>query len=150
MKLPNYVFLSLLITLVFICSCASIDSDKTTQNSTNGLYKDGVYSNSLEKDYEGYETTAITKVENGKIVSIDWKIYDTNNKRFFDSTYEEVFKGNDTYIQQCRDNMVGVRKFGPQLLQTQDIDKVDAITGATWCYNKFKEVAKKALVEAKK
>jgi major membrane immunogen (membrane-anchored lipoprotein) len=113
-----------------------------------GVYKNGSYEGKTAKDYEGYNALALIEVKKGFINSVVWKIYDNNLKRYFDATYEQVYAGNPVYIQQCKDNMKGMVAFGPRLMQTQSIDSVEAITGATWCYRKFKEVVKIALKDA--
>ena len=56
------------------------------------IYRDGTYKAQTQPDYEGYFTKAEVTVKDGKIVSIDWSIYDANrNYKPFDEKYEEVF-----------------------------------------------------------
>ncbi len=112
-------------------------------------YKDGTYSVETKPDHEGYFTKAEVHIEKGRITSIDWNIFDTNREdRIFDETYEEVFAGNERYKQQCRDDLKGAKTYSSKLVETQDIDAVDAVTGATWTNLKFKEAAQLALNEA--
>lgn len=136
-----------MISILIVCS-----RDKTvagnTENDPSGRYIDGVYEGQSDIDWEGYRTTTAIQVTGGKIRIVDWQIYDNYRKRYFDETYETVYTGNTLYIQQCRDNMVGMRTFGPKLIETQDVDLVDNITGATWCHRKFREVVKIALADA--
>jgi major membrane immunogen (membrane-anchored lipoprotein) len=115
------------------------------------MYRDGTYKAQTEPDYEGYFTKAEVMVKDGKITSVDWSIYDANrNDKPFDENYEEVFAGNDYYTEQSRSDWKGSRTYGPKLIETQDPDGVDAVSGATWTNNKFKEIVKKALEEAGK
>jgi major membrane immunogen (membrane-anchored lipoprotein) len=141
------------IQVVFLSMCSKeYAKDGVTSADTisvqSGNYKNGDYEGQTKIDYEGYHAFAQIKVAGGYIDRVDWGIFDNNRKRNFDSTYEEVYAGNALYQQQCRDNIVGMEAFGPKLIGTQDIDKVDGITGATWCYNKFKEVVKITLKDA--
>jgi major membrane immunogen (membrane-anchored lipoprotein) len=112
-----------------------------------GALKDGTYLYKGKNDGEGYHVEGTMAVSNGNIRSMEWKIID-NTGRVFDETYEEVYKGNDTYIQQCRDNWKGILTFVPALLEKQDPAQVDAVSGATWAYNKFEEAAKALLEQA--
>lgn len=111
------------------------------------VHKDGKYTVESKPDYEGYYTKATVVIKNGKIESIDWNIYDSK-KRVFDEAYEEVFGNNQHYREQCRKDLSGSKIYGPKLIQVQNIDEVDAISGATWANKKFKEVVKLALEQA--
>ena len=130
-------------------SCKDSAKNPITGPETTGVYKNGVYEGTTKKDYEGYNADASIEVKQGSIATVLWSIYDNNRNRYFDATYEQVYAGNPVYMQQCRDNMKGMVAYGPKLIETQDIDKVDCITGATWCHNKFKEVVNIALKDAK-
>jgi major membrane immunogen (membrane-anchored lipoprotein) len=116
--------------------------------SGRGIYKNGLYEGATAKDMEGYHASAALKVWGNRIQSVEWGIYDNNRHRFFDSTYEEVYADYPPYIQQCRDNMKGMVAYGPRLIETQSVDSVECITGATWCFNKFKQVIRIALKDA--
>jgi major membrane immunogen (membrane-anchored lipoprotein) len=143
------VMLVLIPVLLAGPSCKKSGEDNPLGPQTGGLYKNGVYEGSLPRDGEGYSTSTRIEVSGNRIADVDWSIYDNNLKRYFDETYEEVYTGNPTYMQQCRDNMRGMLAYGPKLIMTQEIDSVDVITLATWCHNKFKQVVKKALVDAR-
>jgi major membrane immunogen (membrane-anchored lipoprotein) len=133
--------------LLFL-SCKKSEKTSILGPETTGGYKDGIYEGRTTKDTEGYNATASVEVKKGFISTVGWKIYDNNLKRYFDSTYEDVYTGNATYIQQCRDNMKGMAAYGPRLIETQNVDSVDVITGATWCHIKFKQVVKITLKDA--
>ena len=151
MKPVFHLFLAALFMTVFIIACSGTDT--ITQNDLSddaGNYINGTYEGQTQIDHEGYHASASVKVTQGLISIVDWNIYDNNLNRYFDETYEEVYTGNELYMQQCRDNMIGMNAFGPKLIETQNIDSVDNITGATWCYKKFKEVIGISLQEAYK
>ena len=156
------------VTFVLVSGC-SIESTKRTSDSTKMLevgetttpvtsmnetttavvtYKDGIYEAKTGVDGEGYYTQAKIEIKDGKIISVDWKIVDDVRKRDFDDTYEEVFIGNEAYINQSRGDMIGVNSYGPLLIEAQKLSDVDAISGATWSYGKFKSVIHKVLQEA--
>ncbi len=150
-----------LLTAAFLCACGSEPAagtpagpvpDSSASPSVTvsaGPYKDGTYQYRGKKDSEWYHVEATMVISNGAIQSMEWFIVDENKDRVFDETYEEVY-GYELYIQQCRDNWKGMQTFVPALLETQDPDEVDAVSGATWAYDKFEEAAKALLEQAKK
>ncbi len=115
--------------------------------SGGGPLKDGQFegtSRSVYIDEPLYGSIRIT-VENAKISRVEFAIRDSSRHVFFDSEYEKYMEGNNLYIQQCRKDWKGVLSYPDSLVKYQDIDKVDAISGATWSYNIFKASVKKAL-----
>jgi len=142
-------FLTTFMIMALISTCSKDRSivDQSPQNNS-GKYINGNYQGQTVVDHEGYHALASVQIVQNCIAVADWQIYDNNSKRFFDETYEEVYKGIPLYQQQCRDNMAGMVTFGPRLIETQDLNAVDNITGATWCYKKFKEVMEITLKDA--
>jgi major membrane immunogen (membrane-anchored lipoprotein) len=86
-----------------------------------------------------YFTKGVMKVENSKIVQFDWEIRDAaRNDKLFDDKYgDDVFSGSEAYKKQCVENLAGMKAYAPRLIETQDISKVDAVTGATWAHSQF-------------
>jgi major membrane immunogen (membrane-anchored lipoprotein) len=116
------------------------------------IYKDGIYHGSSRSIYTAepyYGQVAIT-VKNGKFTHVDFFVRDSAKHEYFDGTYEKYFAGNDEYINQCRNDWKGVQSYPDSLLKYQDINKVDAISGATWSYNLFKASVNEALILAEK
>lgn len=114
------------------------------------MYKDGVYEVETLPDYEGYYAKARLTIKDDIITDVDWCIYDSNrNNRPFDDTYGEVFKEYPLYVKQCIDDWNGSKEYGPKLIGTQDLQQVDAVSGATWTNNVFKAVVDMALEKAK-
>ena len=120
--------------------------------SQPGIYKDGTYKGKSRSIYtaEPYYGFVEVTVENGCMKKIDFRIIDTTKNEIFDSVYEKHFIGNDEYIQQCRNDWNGVKTYPKNLLKRQDVEKLDAITGATWSYRIFTSSVKEALKNAKK
>jgi major membrane immunogen (membrane-anchored lipoprotein) len=116
------------------------------------VYKDGAFKGTSRSVYTSepyYGHTTLT-IEKGKIVNVDFKVRDSVQHELFDGKYEKHYAGNPEYIQQCRNDWKGVQSYPDSLLKYQDINKVDAISGATWSYNLFKASAQEALNNAKK
>jgi len=62
--------------------------------------------------------------------------------------YEERFKDIPEYMEQCRNEWKAINIFPNIFLEKQQIDNLDAITGATWAYNMFKSSLAEALKKA--
>ncbi len=116
--------------------------------SFNLPYKDGNYHGSSRASYnnEPYYGFARIRVENGQIVKVVFFVRDSAKQEIFDGKYERHFAGNDLYVQQCRNDWKGIQSYPDSLLKYQDIDQIDAISGATWSYNLFKASVKEAFV----
>jgi imidazolonepropionase-like amidohydrolase len=120
------------------------------EETASETYRGGVYEVQDAPDVEGYFCKAKVTIANQKIMGVEWNIFDRNrSNRIFDETYEEVYAGNKLYQQQCQDDLKGTKTYGPKLVETQDLHKVDAVTGATWAHKKFVNIMKSALEKAK-
>lgn len=120
--------------------------------SADKPYKDGNYSAMSRGDYTDelyYGCTRIV-VEKGKMIKVEFFVRDSAKHEYLDDKYEKNFAGNNEYIQQCRNDWKGIQTYPDRLLKCQDINKVDAITGATWSFNLFKASVHEALSTAKK
>jgi len=60
------------------------------------------------------------------------------------------YAGNPEYMQQCVNEEHGIEAYPQLLMESQNFDNVDAITGATWSYNIFMASAELALQDAHK
>ncbi len=125
--------------------------DKAIQD-TSCIYKDGSYEGKSRSSYtdEPYWGSVRITVKNGSFTEINFMIRDSNLHETFNENYEKHFQENPLYIQQCRNDWEGVKTYPEKLSETQNPDKIDAISGATWSYNIFKASAKEALINAKK
>ncbi len=115
-------------------------------------YVDGVYNGTSRSVYvnEPYFGTATIVISNGKFSSVSFFIRDSVKHEWFDEKYERHFEGNEQYIQQCRNDLKGVRSYPETLLKCQDPDEVDCMSGATWSYNIFRASVEEALKKAVK
>ena len=114
--------------------------------SKKGTYTDGLYK-AIEKDFDdrGWRSAVAVIVEDGKIVSA---LFDEYNK---DALYKNV---DEDYAE----NMQGQSGTTPakaaealtkSLLEKQDPNGVDAVSGATGTFESFKSLANEALANAK-
>ena len=114
-------------------------------------YKDGTYTGASRDSYtaEPYWGIIKVKIENGAFAGISFMVRDSNLHETFDGSYEKHFEGNQVYIEQCRNDWKGVQSYPERLMESQDIGKVDVVSGATWSYNIFKASLEEALKTAK-
>jgi major membrane immunogen (membrane-anchored lipoprotein) len=124
---------------------------KLSQDTTR-RFKDGIYEGKSQSEYAAEPFWGIVriKVENGLFAGIDFLIRDSALHETFNEKYEIHFKDIPEYVEQCRNDWKGVQTYPLILNQAQDVDKVDAMSGATWSYNIFKASAKDALKDAGK
>jgi len=114
------------------------------------LYKDGDYEGKSQGGYtdEPYWGIVNIKIENGIYSQISFMIRDTSLHESLSKKYAVHFKDNPVYVRQCRKDSKGVKTYPKKLIKHQDIDKVDAISGATWSCNIFKASVNEALKKA--
>lgn len=113
-------------------------------------YNDGNYTGISRSVYtaEPYYGIAEIEIVNGKISRVGFSIRDSLKHENFDEKYERYFAGIEEYIIQCRNDWKGVQAYPDSLLKYQDIDSVEAVSGATWSFNIFKAAVREALDSA--
>ncbi len=115
-------------------------------------YKDGIYEGQSRHIYTGepfWGRIRIT-IENGSFTRVNFMIRDSDLHETFIRKYKKHYKGNPEYIQQVKNDSKGVKIYSKELIKTQNINKIDATSGATWSYNIFKASAEEALKKAVK
>ena len=156
--MKKVAILSKLIVLCLIIPAFAINSGNevsvigSNDQDTLKNYPDGTFSGQSRSHYtdEPYWGSVSVTIKNALIKSVVFTIRDSALNEPFDSIYEKHFQGNDLYIQQCRNDWKGVQAYPGRLIKTQDINKIDAITGATWSFNIFRASLEDALEKAKK
>jgi len=114
------------------------------------LYKDGDYEGKSRAIYtdEPFWGIVRIKIENGIYSEVTFIIRDTSLHESLNKKYAVHFKDNPVYVQQCKKDSKGVKAYPKELVKEQDIDKVDAMSGATWSCNIFKASVNEALKNA--
>jgi major membrane immunogen (membrane-anchored lipoprotein) len=121
-------------------------------NDTSSNYFDGTYLGQSQAIYSGEPFWGHIQItlENGSFTNIQFVIRDSSTHEMVDSMYGVIhYFGNPGYMLQCVNGGHGIGLYPQRLLESQNLDHVDAITGATWSYNIFKATAKTALLNAK-
>ena len=111
-------------------------------------YPDGIYEGRSQDGYAGMEPywgIVKIKVEKGVFTSVNFMIRDTSIHEYVDYLYGiNNFPTIPAYKLQCIKDGNGIKTYPKKLLQTQDMGKMDATSGATWSYNIFKASVKEA------
>jgi major membrane immunogen (membrane-anchored lipoprotein) len=153
MKIPAIFIIVILLTIFLSSALFPRDlkiSDKSVQDTTI-IHKDGTYEGTSQAKYkfEPYWGSVHFTIRNGIYTDINFIIRDSNLHETFNAEYEKHFEGNADYIQQSRNDWKGVQIYPRKLSGKQDIDKIDAISGATWSYNIFRASVMDALKDTK-
>jgi len=140
------LIMALVMALVVLSGCGS----------KNVSYKDGtyegqssVYEGDEEGNGDGYGVVSITLKDN-KIVACEFTTYETDGS-LKDEEYGKA-RGNvanKDYYNKAQKAVAGAKEYARQLAEAGELDKVDAISGATINYGQFKEAVSEALKKAR-
>lgn len=136
-------------SLLFLFTGYAVINAFSQSDTTKPVIKDGVYTGKSQSGYTAEPYWGIIKltVKNGLITNINFMIRDSALHEKFTDAYAKHFEGNETYIQQTRNDWKGVNTYPAKLIEKQDLSKVDVISGATWSYNIFRSSVEQALAE---
>jgi major membrane immunogen (membrane-anchored lipoprotein) len=139
-----------LITTTSFDSRQDLNSNENTFQDTAIKYRDGTYEGLSQHIYtnEPYWGKVRIIIDKGMLTGINFIIRDSNLHETFSKKYKKHFKGNMEYIQQVLNDWKGVKTYPKKLIDSQNINKIDALSGATWSYNIFKASAGEALKKA--
>lgn len=108
--------------------------------------KNGSYEGKSSEDSRGAYGVVKLKVEGGKITQAEFIQYNGDGTVKDENYGKEA--GDENY-QKAQNALKSAVQYAEKLMETQDIKKVDAISGATSSWNQFQEAAKDALGKAK-
>jgi len=108
--------------------------------------KDGSYEGQSTPDSRGGYGTVKIEVKDGKITSAEFLQYNADGS-LKDENYGKE-SGEENY-KKAQNALESSQKYAEKLVETQNVDKVDSITGATSSWKSFQEAAKDALAKAK-
>lgn len=145
-----------LVALVAIASSLIVGCGSSPKESVPAAkiqvksYKDGTYVGKSRPDEVGAVGEVTLVIEKGKIAKADFKGLMKDGK-VKDADYGKTNGAveNPAYYNKAQNAVRAFAAYGPKLVETQDVSKVDAISGATIAYNQFNEAVKAALEKAK-
>lgn len=111
-----------------------------------GGLKDGTYEGKSSEDSRGAYGAVNLEIKDGKIAEAEFLQYNADGT-VKDENYGKE-SGDENY-QKAQNALKNSAQYAAKLVETQNLDKVDAISGATSSWNQFKEAAKDALDKAK-
>ena len=136
---------------IFLTGCGS-DELSTPKVNTYKINlsnaKDGIYTVESSLDAQLGKSVLTLTIRDKKITAAEFAGFDINGKRK-DENYGEFAATVDDY-QKAQAAVDAIKIYPAQLVETQDLSKVDAISGATISYNQFVETVTRAVEEAAK
>lgn len=129
---------AVLLTMIF-CLCL------TGCGSASGAMKDGYYTAEMKEYSHGWKEYVCILVENDTIVSIEFNAKDPSGFiKAWDNAYMENMKTvAGTYPNEY------TRLYGSRLIESQDIEAVDTVTGATSSGGNFYKLVEAAMEQAR-
>jgi major membrane immunogen (membrane-anchored lipoprotein) len=114
-------------------------------------YKDGTYKAQSSADERGAIGEITIAVQQGKITQVEFKGIQKDGK-IKDIEYGKTNGKieNQEFYNKAQQAVKGTATYAPKLVEAQDLNKVDAVAGATVSYKQFLEAGKKALGQAQK
>jgi len=112
-------------------------------------YKDGTYKAESEPDERGNNAYVEITIKDGKIADVVWK--ELSNGVEKDENYGKVngVIENEENYQKAQNALKASKSYAEKLVEVQDINKVDAVSGATHSHELFVKLVKEALNKAK-
>ena len=135
---------------VLIVSAIILGLFITTAGTPIQKFKNGVYKSESRSKYthEPYWGQIRLKIKNDKVVWLKFLIIDKEKNEVFGPKYERHYKYTPLYVTQCRNELKGMDVYKEAFSESKDMEKVDAITGATWSYDLLKSTYYAALKKA--
>jgi major membrane immunogen (membrane-anchored lipoprotein) len=113
-------------------------------------FNDGVYTGESQSRYtsEPYWGQVTLEIKDDSVKLVSFRIMDKEKNEVFGPDYERHFKDTPAYVEQCRNEVKGIKAYTEEFLKERSMEDVDAITGATWSYNLFKDAVNVTLKKA--
>ena len=121
---------------------------KTAMRKTAEGYKDGTYSGEAEVKEVGGTIKLDLVVSGGKITTVDMQNLDREGKEKGED-YGKSEPLNQGLYSIAQNSILGTDKLPGLLVESQDPDSIDAVSGATLSREAFVQAAKAALDGAK-
>jgi major membrane immunogen (membrane-anchored lipoprotein) len=145
MKKKFMLFFGMLsLSVCMLTGCGSKNYADGTYTGQSSVYE------SDDSNGNGYGVVNIT-IKDNAVTECTYETYEPDGA-LKDSDYgkQNGEIANRDYYNKAQKAIAACEKYAAQLVETNDVSKVDAITGATINYNNFKEAVKDALSKAEK
>ena len=143
-------FLSILAAVLLMSGCGEDKPAKPAQNKIDlSNAKDGTYTVESSRDDKLGNSTLTLTIKDKKIVAAEFTGYDLfGNVKGED--YGSLTGKDSADYKKAQVAVNAIKTYPAQLIETQDLSKVDAISGATISYGQFVETTRRAIAEASK
>lgn len=133
---------TLLLVLLLLTGCKDSSRDVT--------YKDGTYTGKSSEDDRGAYGAVTITIKDSAITACEFIIWQKDGT-VKDENYGKVNGeiSNQEYYDKAQLAVKAMKQYAQQLVETQVVEAVDAISGATISYNQFHEAVGSALDAAK-
>ena len=140
--MKKYLLVGTLVLATLVVSCGKKDFSKMTFN-------DGTYQGHYESDDKDHPSTVDVTIEiqDNKIVNATAEFKDAKGQVKAEEYGKDA--GEEKY-QKAQLAVQGFNQYAPKLVEVQDPEQVDSISGATVSNKEFKEAVWNALEQAKK
>ena len=138
-KFLNVIGISVLILAMNACG--------GSKNFSKMKFNDGVYQGKAENDDPKSTALVTLEIKENKIIASEAEFRDSKGNIKDENYGKEA--GESKYLL-AQKSVVGMNQYAEILLEVQDPEKVDAISGATISNKLFKEAVWNALEAAKK
>ena len=108
--------------------------------------KDGYYIAEMSEYDFGWKEFVSLCISNGQLVSVE---YNAKNSSGFIKSWDMNYMRNMETVTGAYPNMY-TRTYAAEFLEKQNVEEIDAISGASSSWGKFKKLALAALNQAKK
>lgn len=135
MKRIVAILLSLLLAVPALTACGS-----------QAKLEDGYYTAQMSEFSHGWKEYITILVKGGSIVSVE---YNAENASGFIKSWDNAYMQNMLHTSGTYPNEY-TRFYAAQLLERQEADRIDALSGATSSYGSFQKLAAAVLEQARK
>jgi major membrane immunogen (membrane-anchored lipoprotein) len=139
---------------LLLAGCSSQKANNVHNDSSHSehshSYKDGTYTAKSSPDERGAVGEVTLTIQQGKIAKADYRGIQKDGKvKDIDYGKTSGKIENPEFYQKAQQGVKGAAAYGPKLIETQNVDRVDSISGATVSHKQFTEAVKSALDQAK-
>jgi major membrane immunogen (membrane-anchored lipoprotein) len=132
------------LALVMLVGCSSKSYADGTYTGQSSVYE----SDEDEGNGNGYGVVTLT-IKDNQIVACTYLTYEPDGTlKDEDYGLQDGAVANRDYYNKAQKAIAACEVYAEDLVETNDVKKVDAISGATINYNNFKEAVKDALKQA--
>ncbi|MBQ9497852.1 MAG: FMN-binding protein [Selenomonadaceae bacterium] len=146
-------FIAILVAAILISGCGGEEKSSAPKPAQNKIdlsnAKDGTYTIESSRDEKLGNSTLTLTIKDKKIVAAEFTGYDLfGNVK--DENYGALTGKDSADYKKAQVAVDAIKIYPAQLVETQELGKVDAISGASISYGQFVETTRRAVEEASK